>query len=74
MTKIEADTCDFCRKGRIDWRVEEMRFRQWSDKGYVRCRVALSMGTCDNCGAKTLEPESNEIFDAAFRREYDKLP
>lgn len=69
-----SDDCDFCRRGHVIWRLEEMGFQQWSDKGYVHCRVELSVGTCDNCGSKTLEPESNQIFDAAFQREYDKLP
>jgi hypothetical protein len=54
--------------------LEGMAFRQSSDKGYVYCHVALSVGTCDNCGSKTLEPDSDAIFDAAFQREYDKLP
>jgi hypothetical protein len=66
--------CDFCKKGPVVWRLEEMAFRQSSDKGYVRCRVELPVGTCDNCGSKSLDSESDRIFDAAFQREYDKLP
>ena len=69
-----AVICDFCKKGRVVWHLEEMAFRQASDKGYVHCRVELSVGTCDNCGSKTLKPGSDQIFDIAFRREYDKLP
>ena len=74
MADDKADDCYACRTGHLTWRQEQMEFRQWSDKGYIRCRVALSVGTCDSCGAKTLEPGSDRIFDAAFRREYDKLP
>ena len=51
-----------------------MAFRQWSDKGYVHGRAALSVGTCDTCGAKTLEPGSEQIFEAAFRHAYNELP
>jgi hypothetical protein len=51
-----------------------MAFRQSSDKGYVHCRASLLVGTCDNCGSKTLQPGSDAIFDAAFQREYDTLP
>ena len=69
-----AVCCDFCKKGHLTWRLEEMAFRQSSDKGYVHCRVELSVGTCDNCGLKSLEPGSDRIFDAAFQREYGKLP
>ena len=68
-----GEPCDFCKKGRLIWRTEEMAFRQWSDKGYVRCHVTIGVGVCDHCGSKTLETDSDEIFDAAFRREYDKL-
>jgi hypothetical protein len=32
------------------------------------------MGTCDKCGAKSLDPGSEKILDEAFQREYDKLP
>lgn len=74
MADDSGDLCDFCRKGRVYWHLKEMEFRQWSDKGYVHCRAALSVGSCDNCDSKTLEPGSEEILDAAFRREYDKLP
>lgn len=54
--------------------MEEMAFRQASDKGYVECRVTLLVSTCDKCRSRSLSPESEEIFKAAFRCEYDKLP
>jgi len=69
----DLSECDFCRKGPVIWRIEEMRFRQWSDRGYVQCRVTLSVGTCAHCQAKSLEPGSDKIFDEAFQREYGKL-
>jgi hypothetical protein len=69
-----GDSCDFCRKGRVNWRVEQLSFRQSSDKGYVYCQVELPVGTCDNCGAKMLQPDSDALFDQAFQREYEKLP
>jgi hypothetical protein len=66
--------CDICKKGRVTKRMEAMAFRQWSDKGYVRCRVMILMGTCDSCGAKSLDPGSDKIFEEAFKQSYDKLP
>lgn len=66
--------CDFCHKGQVTWRTEEMTFRQSSDKGYVHCRVELSVGTCQSCGTKSLKPGSDQILDAAFEEEYRKLP
>jgi len=41
--------------------------------GYIRGRVTLPVGTCAHCQMKSLDNDSNLAFDAAFRREYDKL-
>jgi hypothetical protein len=70
----EPIICGICKKGRVTKRMEGMSFRQWSDKGYVHCRVTILMGTCDHCGAKSWDPGSDKILDEAFQREYDKLP
>jgi hypothetical protein len=66
--------CEICKKGRVVKRAEELAFRQWSNKGYVHCQVRVFMGTCNKCGAKSLDPGSEKILDGAFQREYDKLP
>jgi hypothetical protein len=66
--------CDFCNQKRVTWKIEAMAFRQSSDKGYVQCRVELAVGTCQNCGAKSLEPGSDRILDAAFDEAYRKHP
>ena len=66
--------CEICKRGRVTKRMEEMAFRQWSDKGYIQCRVTILVGTCDNCRVKSLDAGSDKILDEAFRREYDKLP
>jgi hypothetical protein len=65
--------CDFCGKGPLVWRTEEMKFRQWSDKGWVRCSVTLPVGTCAHCHAKSMAAGSDALFEAAFRREYYRL-
>jgi hypothetical protein len=69
----EAVICNVCKKGRVTKRREAIAFRQWSDKGYVHCRVIILIGTCENCGAKSLDPGADQIFDEAFKKEYDKL-
>jgi hypothetical protein len=38
--------CKFCRRGQLIKRIEEIAFRQPSDIGYIRCRVAVSIGFC----------------------------
>jgi hypothetical protein len=65
--------CDFCGKGPVIWRAEELKFRQWSDRGYILCSVVLPVGTCAHCQTKSLDADSTAAFDAAFQREYDKL-
>jgi hypothetical protein len=71
-TEDEFIIGEFCEKGRLIKSKEEMKFRQWNDKGYVHCRVMLTVGVCDRCDARSFEPGSNKIFDEAFRREYEK--
>jgi hypothetical protein len=70
----EPITCEFCKKGRVTRRMEEMSFRQLSYKGYVHCRVMVLIGTCDNCHQKSLGPEAEKSLNEAFKRAYDKLP
>ncbi len=70
----EADVCDFCKRGQVDWKTTEMKFRQWSDKGYVHCSVEIPVGTCNVCEATSFAMDADQIFDEAFQREYRKLP
>ncbi len=70
----DTAVCGLCGTGRVTMKMEEIAFRQWSDKGYVQCRVEVMMGTCGSCGAKSFSAEADAVFDAAFKREYDKLP
>lgn len=69
---MDDDSCIFCRNGRIAWNIEEMTFRQRSDKGDIVCSVKISIGTCDICGSRTLQPQSDRMFEEAFKREYGK--
>jgi hypothetical protein len=58
----------------ITKRMEQIDFRRKSDKGYVQCCVTVLIGTCNNCQQKSTDPEAHDVFDEAFKREYDKLP
>ena len=69
----EPVICEICKQGRVTKRMEEIAFRQWSDKGYIHCRVTILIGTCNNCHRKYLEPGADKVLDEAFQREYDKL-
>jgi len=35
----DVHQCDFCKKGRVITRKRQLAFRQWTDRGYVHCRV-----------------------------------
>ncbi|HET7382509.1 MAG TPA: hypothetical protein VFJ59_07990 [Pseudolabrys sp.] len=70
----EFNVCDSCKKGRLINSMKEMKFHQWSKKGYVHCHVMITVGVCDFCGARSPEPGVDRILDEAFQREYDKLP
>jgi hypothetical protein len=62
--------CEFCKRGRVIKRMEEIAFRQPSDIGYIRCRVAVSIGFCDVCEATSGDPEVDKILEQAFQHEY----
>jgi hypothetical protein len=66
--------CDFCGTAAILWDLEEIALRQSSDRGYVRYRATLVVGNCAQCDTKSFDAEANRILDAAFQREYDRLP
>jgi hypothetical protein len=55
MAAGESNICEICKRGHVTKRTEEMAFRQWSDKGYIQCRVTILVGTCDDCRVKSLD-------------------
>jgi len=73
ITEDEFFTCEFCKKGPLIKRVEAMKFRQWSVKGYVHCSALIPVSVCDFCGALSFEPETDRILDEAFQRECNKV-
>jgi C4-type Zn-finger protein len=70
----DREQCPFCKKGHFIKRPEQLAFHQWSDKGYVFCRVAVISGICNNCGSRNWNEEIETLIDEAVRREYKKLP
>ena len=69
-----TEICELCRKGKIVKSAELMKFRQWSDKGYLHCSAMVVVGVCSHCNARTLDPGADKIMDEAFQREYNKQP
>ena len=68
-----ADICDFCKRGRVVTRNENLTFHQWTYRGYIRCQVTIPIGVCDNCEAKTWDEAAEAIIEEAARREQAKL-
>ena len=69
-----GETCPLCKKGHFIKRAEEIAWHQWTDKGYVFCRVSVTLGVCDNCGSRDWNDDVEAAIEAAVRREHDKLP
>jgi len=54
--------------------MQEIAFRQWTDKGYVHCRVIIPVATCAGCGARNWDEAAEAIIEEAVNRETGKLP
>ena len=70
----DVHQCDFCKKGRVIWRKQQLAFRQWTDRGYVHCRAEVPIGLCDHCGSRHWNQEAESIVEDIVRREYETLP
>jgi len=69
----EADRCLFCKIGSIVRTDQEIAFKQHTKKGYVLCCVAIIVDTCDLCGLKSWDHNSEELIENAVQHEYEKL-
>lgn len=68
-----ADLCDFCGKGQVTKRSEEIAFHQQTDRGTISCKVTIPIGVCQRCGAKSWDTAAEALIEDAVRREYEKL-
>ncbi|MFL6931851.1 MAG: hypothetical protein ACJ8FK_18215 [Xanthobacteraceae bacterium] len=72
MADDHSEGCDFCRRGRVIKRNEDIGFYQWTDKGYLYCRATVPIGVCEHCGMKSWDDASESIIEDAVRRAYDR--
>jgi hypothetical protein len=70
----ETGVCDICKREMVLRTMQEIAFRQWTDKGYVHCRVIIPVATCAGCGARNWDAAAEAIIEEAVNRETDKLP
>lgn len=68
------DLCEFCTCGKMIKGYEELAFHQWTNRGYVFCKVRIPMGTCENCGARSWDDSAEAAIEQAVRQEYERLP
>ena len=78
MEKIEmnnkpTEKCAFCNRDQLVDLTKEITFHQYTDRGYVTCRVVVPMKICDHCGAQNWDDRADAIMDEAVRQAYDKL-
>jgi hypothetical protein len=69
----EVISCDFCRKGEVLVREQEVAFRQETYLGTVVCKVVVPIGACERCGARSWGPAANETIEREVRRQLSKL-
>ena len=73
LDKDDGEECYFCKRGHFRRRTEEIAFRQWTDKGYVFCRISAPVGVCDKCGSRDWNEKIEALIAEEIKREYDKL-
>ena len=66
--------CVFCKVGNLVRSDKGIAFKQWTDKGYLFCRVTIPMDICDRCGLKTWDADAEAIINEAVRKEYERMP
>jgi hypothetical protein len=67
------DRCELCAQGVKFTRNEDLAFQQWTDRGYVSCRVTIPMSTCDCCNAKSWDDVAESVIEDAVRGAYELL-
>jgi hypothetical protein len=65
--------CDFCHRDTVAWQTEQLRFRQRTNRGTVRCEVSLPIGRCEICGSVHLEDGAETLIEAGVLYAYIKV-
>lgn len=68
-----GERCEFCHHGSLITRDEAMSFHQWTDRGYVSCKVRIPMKVCGRCGMKTWDEAAETVIEQAVKQAYDRL-
>ena len=68
-----AGLCEVCGRRRKSTREEELAFNQWTDRGYVSCRVTIAVSTCGYCKTRSWDETAEAAIEEAVRKAYDQL-
>lgn len=68
-----AGLCELCGRRSKITREEELAFSQWTDRGYVSCRVTIPVSTCGFCKTRSWDETAEAAIEAAVRQAYDQL-
>jgi YgiT-type zinc finger domain-containing protein len=71
--KDDADTCHWCKRGRLVRQRQDLAFYQWTDKGYIFCSAEIPRLICESCGSKAWDDVAESIIEEVVRLENDKL-
>jgi hypothetical protein len=74
MPDLDAVLCEFCRRGLVTKRAEQIAFYQLTDKGYVYCCTTVPVSVCGECLAKTFDDTAEDLLKEAVEQAYGKLP
>jgi hypothetical protein len=72
--RTREEPCEQCGHGSVIKRKEQIRFIQWTDRGYLTCCAVVPIGVCNSCEARIWDEAAESIIEEAVRLEYDKLP
>lgn len=71
--KGRAGLCELCGRRGKTTREEELAFNQWTDRGYVSCRVTIPVSTCGYCKTRSWDEAAEAVIEEAVRKAYDQL-
>jgi hypothetical protein len=73
MPDLDALLCEFCRRGFVTKRAEQIAFYQLTDKDYVRCRTMVAVSVCGQCLAETFDDTAADLIKDAVKRSASPL-
>ena len=68
--KKEDKACPCCKRGNLIKKDREIAYSQWTDKGFVLCRVTVRLASASDVAPRASAIRSNPFAEDAVHREY----